>query len=151
MTLRAAILLVLAMAPVTFAQSPQACPWLSAGTAANILGGSVTTVAHSDSSWSGSCDFTVTNDPIRKVDVMVGKTKPHLCESDATPLNGIGNQAEFCSHLDADGRQVQAVTGRVRGAWFVVTVVLPPAAGNQPPSDVSGIQFLAEQVAGNLY
>ncbi|MFZ0747691.1 MAG: hypothetical protein WAM85_25025 [Terracidiphilus sp.] len=153
MSLRVAILLVLAT-PVAFAQSPQVCPWLSAGTAANALAGrNVTIVAHSDSNWSGRCVFTDTTDPGRTVEVLVGKMDPHSCKSDATPLTGIGNQAEFCSHRDANGQQVQTVTGRVRDAWFVVTMATQPAAGNQLPDDVSApdIRFLAEQVAGNLY
>lgn len=151
MSVRIAILLVWATAPLAFAQTPQACPWLTAGTVANVLGGSVNIVAHSDSNWSGRCVFTATDDPTRKVDVLVGEKDPHACGSDATPISAIGNQAQFCSYRDARGREVQAITGRVRDAWFAVTVSMPLANGSGPRDDSSDIQFLAEQVAGNLY
>lgn len=152
----AGALLVLAVAIQGTAQPPQVCPWLNAGTAAKALGADVTVTAHSDSNWSGSCRFVSSTAPAASIEVMVGKVDAHPCVPGATPLAGIGNQAVLCSAKNASGSETQTISGRVRDAWFVVALVTSPdkshisAAQNESP-DSSPIEFLAEQVTGNLY
>jgi hypothetical protein len=156
MMARLFLLLVIAAPSAAVAQSSQACPWLTAGTAAKILGAEVAITAHSDSNWSGFCRFVTSTAPAASIEILVGNTDTHRCGAGATPLTAIGNQAVLCSVQDANGRLVQTVTGRVRDAWFVVTLALPATAGEhaQAPGDATSapaIEFLAEQVTGNLY
>lgn len=156
MTVRAALLIGFACAIPAAAQSPQSCPWLNAGTAAKALGAEVAVTAHSDSNWSGSCRFTAQTNPPRAIEIAVSKTGSHPCGSDGVSFVGIGNEAAQCSVRGADGEIEQVVAGRVRDAWFVVRMTMPPATSGNSPSgaqaaDSSEIRFLAEQVAGNLY
>ena len=146
----------LASPAAAHAQSPQSCPWLNAGTAAKALGASVSVSAHSDSNWSGSCRFVTGASSQGSIAVLVGKTGTHVCAAGASPLSGIGNQASLCSERGADGQLVQTVIGRVRDAWFAVTLRLPDSGGRASPAPgesagPSAVEFLAEQVAGNLY
>lgn len=155
--MRSRLLFLLALASPTAlrAQSPQACPWLTQGTAATALGADVALSAHADSNWSGSCRFVSGADPSSSIEITVGNAAPHGCGAGAAPLTGIGNTAEFCSSRDSDGREVQTVAGRVRDAWFTVTLAThtdaEPAQPSRELSTTPTIQFLAEQVAGNLY
>jgi len=154
MIVRVLLVFALAAPAAALAQPTQVCPWLNAGTAARILGTDVTVSAHSDSNWSGTCRFA-TSSKEQSIEIAVGKTDPHACGSNATPVAAIGNEAALCSDRDADGQSVQILTGRVRDAWFVVKLAPPsatpassPATG---PSTSAAIRFLAEQVSGNLY
>lgn len=156
MIVRVLLLLALAVPAAAMAQSPQICPWLNAGTAAKTLGADVTVIAHSDSNWSGSCRFVSTSGKDGSIEISVGKTDPHACGSDATSVSAIGNQAALCSDRGADGQVIQVLAGRVRDAWFVVKMAIPPPVSSTSssgiePSNSSAIKFLAEQVSGNLY
>jgi len=154
----ARILLILGLAApaAAWAQPAQHCPWLNAGTAARILGAEVTASIHADSNWSGSCRFVAAADPDASIEIVVGKSEDHSCGPDASRLTAIGNSAVLCSAQNANGRNVQTVSGRVRDAWFHVAIVRSAKEQNRAPkasdaSHSSPIQFLAEQVAGNLY
>ncbi len=156
MMARAAILIIFACSIPAAAQSTQSCPWLNAGTAAKALGAEVAATAHSDSNWSGSCRFKAETIPPRSLEIAVSKAGSHPCGSNGVSVSGIGNEAVLCSVGGAEGEQVQVIAGRVRDAWFVVRMTMPPgvSVGSQPGTegaDTSEIRFLAEQVAGNLY
>jgi hypothetical protein len=138
------------------AQSPQTCPWLNSGTAAKALGAERAATAHSDSNWSGSCRFSTQTNPPRAIEISVGKADSHPCGANGTSVGRLGNEATLCSVRGADGQKSQVLTGRVRDAWFVVTMTMPHTASGNSPSgsedaDSSLIRFLAEQVTGNLY
>jgi hypothetical protein len=153
---RVALMLLLAGSAAVAAQSPQACPWLNAGTAAKALGGEVAVTAHADSNWSGSCRFTAQTDPRNTIEIAVGKTGSHPCGSKGSNVVGIGNEATLCSVRGAEDQVVQILAGRVRDAWFVVRMTMPASASGDSETgaegaDSSEIGFLAEQVAGNLY
>jgi hypothetical protein len=155
MIVRTAFLLLLIAVPAALAQSPQTCPWLTRGTAAKILGYDVTYSAHSDSNGNGSCRFAAVSDPSLTIEILVGKSDTHRCAEGAKPLPAIGNQAVLCSYRDANGHQAQTVSGRVRDAWFVITLTMPLASAETPAEPgylpiPSSIGFLAEQVTGNL-
>lgn len=148
--------LALAAAQALAAQTPQSCPWLNAGTATQILGADVTATVHADSNWSGSCTFAVKSDSKRSIAIDVGKMDTHACGSQGKPLAGIGNEAMYCAQRDGKGGETQMVTGRVRGAWFVIKMPARAASGGDPASPAEGsvpafLEFVAEQVAGNLY
>ncbi len=157
MNAHALLLLVLLAPALASAQSPQACPWLTAGTAGRILGGEVQVTVKTDSNWSGYCIFATAAIPVRSIEIRVGKTHTHACGGLAsTPLAGIGNQAVLCSSRDSSGREVRTVSGHVRDTWFAVTLAAPSTPGGPEPSTSEStaspaIEFLAEQVAGNLY
>jgi hypothetical protein len=155
MIARALFVLALAAPLARCQQPPQQCPWLSAGTAATALGAEVTVSAHSDSNWSGSCRFT-TSSKEQSIEVTVGRTDPHACGPSATSVAAIGNEAALCSKRGSGGPIMQVLAGRVRDAWFVVKMTLPPSAppassSEGEPSDSASVRFLAEQIAGNLY
>jgi hypothetical protein len=156
MIARTLLVLALAGQAAALAQSPQMCPWLTGGTAAMTLGADVTISAHADSNWSGSCRFVTSTAPAASIEILIGNTDTHPCGAGATPLTAIGNRAELCSSRDSLGRDIQTVTGRVRGVWFVVTLAMRQASGQhaRPHEELSAppeIEFLAEQVTGNLY
>lgn len=150
------LMLLLSAPTAALAQSSQSCPWLNSGTAAKVLGADVIVDAHSDSNWSGSCHFISAADSASSIEITVGSKESHPCGVGAKPLTGIGNTAELCSSRNSAGRDVQTVTGRVRNAWFTVTLAMQNAAGehahpSRDPSTPPAVEFLAEQVAGNLY
>jgi hypothetical protein len=156
MIARLMLLLAIGAGPAALAQSSQGCPWLNAGTAARILGAEVAVTAHSDSNWSGACRFVTSAAMPASIEIRVGNTDTHPCGAGAAQLTAIGNQAVLCSLQAAGGRRVQTVSGRVRDAWFSVTLAMPSGAGERTPSPgeparAPAIEFLAEQVAGNLY
>jgi hypothetical protein len=152
-----ATLLLLALgAPASGAQGAQNCVWLNAGTAARILGTDVTSTVHADSNWSGSCRFVGAAEVAASIQIVVSKKESHACGAGAKVLTGIGNEAVLCSGRDASGRRTQTISARVRDTWFLV--VLNASTGSSKTahalydaSDASSIEFLAEQVAGNLY
>lgn len=158
MIARILLLLTLCMSTSAWSQASQSCPWLNAGTAAKVLDGPVTVTAHSSSPWRGSCRFVRSGIPAASIAVTVDGADRHPCGTAGTRLSAIGNKALFCSSKQPDRSDAQTITGRVRDAWFVVVLVRPPATRHVPSmqlgkdkTDSSTIEFLAEQISGNLY
>jgi hypothetical protein len=160
MTARLLLLLMLVAARVATAQSV-VCPWLATGTATSVLGGEVTVTAHSNNNWEGSCRFAHgIASGMQAIEIRVGKVNPHACPDGSTKLNALGNEAVQCHRTAASNEVEDTIAGRVRDAYFVVTLTKVPEAAREANEDLhspidpygaSILERIAEQVAGNLF
>jgi hypothetical protein len=155
-----ALLLMFPSALTAFSQAPAVCPWFTTGSAAMALGGDVTTVAHASGNWNGSCKFEHRSEKVTQtIEILVSKTDSHLCPTVSTSLRALGNEAVQCSRTNAQGYQSETIAGRVRDAYFVVTMTNVPGAIREPskqtrpsdPFEASLLERVAEQVVGNLF
>jgi hypothetical protein len=160
MTARFFLLLITVCCPAAFAQALVTCPWLSTGTAATALGGDVTVTAHSENNWQGECHFKPqAAGAMQEIDIHVSKVESHPCPEGSARVKALGNEAVQCSRSTLHDAHADTIAGRVRDAWFEITMTNIPAATSEPsgithPADPYGASLLlrlAEQVAGNLY
>lgn len=160
MASRIALVLLMALGTIAAAQAPNECPWLTRGSAANVLGGDVTVVAHADGNWEGSCIFSrPVKGETRTIEVRVSKTNTHSCPQSSTIVKALGNEAVQCQRITPQGERAEMIAGRVRDAYFVVSMIhVPEATRVEPviahspdPYGASPLEREAEQVAGNLF
>jgi hypothetical protein len=157
MRTRLLLLLLLSCSAAAGAQSDNACPWLTAGTAARVLGGEVSLIAHASGNWDGACVFTRKTSPTAQfIEILVGKTNTHACPESSRQLRALGNEALQCHRIGAHGQFVDTIAGRVRTAFFVVSITAavsqgPPAADRALPDSTSPLERIAEQVSAALY
>jgi hypothetical protein len=140
-----------ASAPQT--KLPPACPWLTEGTAAKMLGGDVSVVLNVSDSGEGSCKFSRKQGPAETLEIVVKKADLPGCPTDSVALRGIGNEATMCRHAGPNGEVVQMVSSRVRDQHFLVTITSrthEKAAKAQDPQD-EPVARVSEQVAGSLF
>jgi hypothetical protein len=151
----AILLFIIASSADAMGQATTSCPWLTTGTAAKLLGGEVTVVAHVDGSFAGSCRFVrQSGDLTASIEVLVGSTDSHLCPEGSIKLNALGNAAVQCHVRDA-----YIIAGRIRDVYFAVSMTNLSGATKQEPDDprladaygASALERIAEQVVGNLY
>src|SRR5271170_4151367 len=116
-----------------------ACPWLTEGGAAKVLGGEVHVILNVASPTQGTCTFVKTARPQERLEVLVGAANIPSCPAGSARVIGVGDQASRC-HLP---HSAQMISGNVRTVNMAITL-----SGNQ--SD-DAIQQIAEQVAGNLF
>jgi hypothetical protein len=160
MTLRIALLLLLISAPAAFSQVPAVCPWFTTGSAAMELGGEVTMVAHASGNLDGSCRFEHHSGKVAQtIEILVSKKDSHPCPTGSKSLQALGNEAVLCTRTNSQGSESDTIAGRVRDAYFVVTMTNVPDAIREPsadarpsdPFEASPLEQVAEQVAGNLF
>jgi hypothetical protein len=160
MIARIALVLIVAGCPAAMAQIPVLCPWLSTGSAATALGGDVRVTAHSENNWQGSCHFTrQTSGSTQAIDIQVTKENSHPCPGGSAKLRALGNEAVECFRSSSHGEPADTIAGRVRDAWFEVTMTGVPEATREPaakarpadPYSATALERIAEQVVGNLY
>jgi hypothetical protein len=157
----ARIVLLLTIAPAAaFAQTEAICPWFTTGSAVKILGGDVTLVAHASGNWDGSCRFSRgSGEAAQSIDILIGKLDTHPCPPGSAKVPALGNEAVQCGRSKANGEEANTIAGRVRDAYFVVTMTNVPDATRREPADArlsgpygaSALLKVAEQVAGNLF
>lgn len=156
MIARLLVLTVFAHVPAIMAQSPANCLWFTTGSAAKILGADVTVTAQSDGNWEGSCRFVrQSGTTTQAIEIMVSKTNPHACPEGGAKLKALGNEAMQCRQT-MPGEVEDMIAGRMRDAYFTVTIINVPAAARPPArpedhDDSSALERIAEQVVGNLY
>lgn len=164
--------LLLAVAPLARAQSPAPCPWLTLGTVSHLLGEPAVVRVQLADDGTGSCRFqpqtTANSTSVPSLILTVTAHPVAACDSNATPLRGIGNHAEECvlaastDHDSASAITRMAVTrilGQVRTRWFALDATgLPQASLRNPPprwpdeaARPTQLELAAEQIADNLY
>jgi hypothetical protein len=116
-----------------------ACPWLTEGSAAKVLGGPVHVILNLASANQGTCTFVKTTRPQEQLKVLIGAGNIASCPAGSARVVGVGDQASRC-HLP---HSTQMISGIVRANDMAITL-----SGNQPED---AIQQIAEQVAGNLF
>jgi len=119
-----------------------ACPWLTEGSAAKVLGGPVHAILNVASASQGTCTFVKTARPQEQLKVLVGAGNVPSCPAGSAKVIGVGDQASRC-HLP---HSAQMISGNVRAVDMAIT--LSGGFGNQSED---AIQQIAEQVAGNLF
>jgi hypothetical protein len=160
MQVRSALFLVIVSCSVATAQKPALCPWLSTGSAETALGGDIKLTAQSESNWQGSCHFTrLTGGSSRSIDIQISKVKMHPCPDGSPKVEALGNEAVQCIRPGPSGGQMNTIAGRMRDAYFEITMTgVPDATREEPasarpvdPYSATLLERIAEQVVGNLY
>jgi hypothetical protein len=116
-----------------------ACPWVTEGSAAKVLGGPVHAILNVASPTQGTCTFAKTTRPQDQLKVLVGAGNIPSCPAGSAKVIGVGDQASRC-HLP---HSAQMISGNVRAVDMAITL-----SGTQTDD---AIQQIAEQVAGNLF
>lgn len=132
---------------------PGACPWLTQGMAARVLGGEVSVDVRVVDPREGSCSFVRTADATISLKLDVSKSALPACGADAMKLKGIGNEALRCASPAADGRKMQKIASRVRDRYFTLALTEGKGAAGDPSDDLQNddLEQAAESVAGNLF
>ena len=157
MKLGFALVLIFSSALTGFSQTPAVCPWLTTGSAAVALGGEVTIVTQSSGNWDGSCKFEHHSEKVTQtIEILLSRTDSHPCPAGSTTLKALGNSAVQCAHTKPNGDESDTIAGRVRDAYFVVTMTnvrgaIGEQARSSDPFDASPLERVAEQVVGNLF
>jgi hypothetical protein len=149
-------LLLFAAVSSASAQSPGACPWFTAGSAARLLGGEVAASIDAASPKEGSCRFALKSTPETVLEIHIGPADTHACPAGSAPVKALGNTAVACHRESSGSSPVDVITGRIRDLYFVLSIAgkLPAPDANSQWGDKSPDSFLeraAEQVVGNLY
>ncbi|MGA7524273.1 MAG: hypothetical protein WBW84_17615 [Acidobacteriaceae bacterium] len=127
------------------------CPWLTMGTAAEVLGGDVTVTVAGNSD-EGTCRFVRGGAAMDFLEVHVSAAPLRGCPAGSPPLRGIGNEAERCGVSEARGMTEEMASGRVRSVHFTVTISgRGRRSGHPSESDDDSLARIADEVAGNLY
>jgi hypothetical protein len=132
---------------------PNACPWLTQGSAARALGGDVSVTVNVSEAGEGSCKFDRQQGSSGSLQILVSKAPLPACTAENTKLVGVGNEAESCRPPGTRGEAVEMVSSRVRDLHFTVTLTSreqKTSAKSPDPKD-DALEQIAEQVAGNLY
>jgi hypothetical protein len=135
------------------------CPWITAGTAAALLGGEVETYVVMGKAEDGSCRFVHRGQhdqheqkTASELEITVDRMKDPAstfatytarCRGEKTALRGIGNEAYACDLAFGMG-----IVGRVRDAAFMLLLDAKTPDGASLRAHLSDA---AEQVAGNLF
>jgi len=154
------VVLMMTQTAATLAQTEAVCPWLTSGSAAKALGGSVTVAAQSTSNWEGSCRFLRRSAEARQqISILIGSLDSHSCPANSESVKALGNQAVQCRRVLANGQKSDSIAGRIRNVFFVVTMIDVPGASQSASADTrpsdsedaSPLEKITEQVVGNLY
>lgn len=138
-------------APQAQPAPPAACPWLTQGSAARVLGGDVSVTVTVTNPGEGACRFSRGNSPTESLEILVGAASSTACPENGAALTGIGNEAVRCRLPGAHGAMAEMVSGRVRDVHFALILrehKRPPRSSDEQDDP---LEQLAEQVAGNLF
>ena len=145
----------------SFCHAQTKCPWLNQATAEGFLGGPAEMAVKLESQGGGVCQYSRPGQPsvrqlLIQVAVMsdISKQYPQYvarCGSHQTPVQAIGNEAVMCN-IAKNGRQEDAIVGRVRDQAFVI-IVSSTGSDESLREDARRKQVtqIAEQVAGMLF
>lgn len=140
------ILALLAATPLVCCAA-ESCPWINAGTAAGILGGTVETKVTQD-----RCEFERRGGDKLSVEVkaMVNPQNQFMkyrsaCKSKPVPLEAVGNETVTCA-----SKHTGLAIGRVRDHAFVIRVITNDRGATNEERETQA-QAAARQVAGNLF
>jgi hypothetical protein len=135
------------------------CPWLTKGSAATALGGSVSATVQVSESGEGTCTFTreeaTSKDNFKDVlKISVQKAPPQpSCPAGSPKLAAIGNEAVTCTLRRQPQQSVEMIVSRVRDLHFTVSITTHKQGAQPTNQDQSAdaLEQVAEQVAGNLF
>ena len=135
------------------AHAHHACPWLTEGSVARLLGGDVSAMATISDTGEGTCKFMRQQEPFYALEVTVSKTALPTCPPESSQLKGTGNQATICRISAVHGSTGELISGRVRDQYFTVTIEFAKQKGQSQSTEMREdlTEQIAEQVAGNLF
>lgn len=138
---------------VSGARGATACPWLTQGSAAALLGGEVTSAVTATETNEGSCTFSRTRGTTSSLEVTVQKGTLAGCPESSRKLKAIGNEALLCAIAPSANESGEEVSGRVRDSFFTIVLRVrgPGKAGMSLDAQRVAVEQAAEQVAGNLF
>jgi len=128
------------------------CPWLTQGSAATALGGTVTAAVQIAESGEGSCTFTRQDGLKNVLKIVVSKASLESCPPESAKPKGIGNEAALCKVQHSPNEAVELLVSRVRDFYFTVSISVH---GDESPIGINhteeAVKQIGEQVAGNLF
>ena len=135
------------------ASTVTACPWLTEGSAAAALGGSVKVILKVIDSTQGTCTFTKKDAPQAEIKIVVGSTNVPACPAGSPQLPGIGTKANRCRPSPPEDPKTEMISAKVRALNMAVTF------SSSRSISTTGLDYrpaitidqIAEQVAGNLF
>ena len=153
---RACVVLLILSGSCAGASAQQACPWLTEGTAAELLGGAVTATAHGSAS-EGSCSFVrnptagqnAETHGILFMSIVVGDEPPREC-AQGEGIPEVGEDSTLCT-VDAGAEHREFLRGRVRSTWFLLTLTASGEMSHDKASLRRALTQIGEEVAGNLF
>ena len=137
-------------------QAQPACPWLTAGTAAAVLGGTPTAQITTAGPTQGTCTFTVAQGAHTSVlAIVVGSQRPNICPPGSTGYAGIGDEATMCQARPSGAALRTTFESRIRNVYFSASLTQDQTAGGnageEQQKQQETLEPVAEQVAGNLF
>jgi hypothetical protein len=140
-----------------YARAQEACPWLTQGTAAALMGGAASMSVHTVSG-EGNCEFRLNaadshvkrNKAEGQLMRIVVSHQPHKQCAAGERLTGIGEDSVLCVS-DTKTEYHATVFGRVRTVYFSVALTARGVEANDKVELRSSLQQAAEEVAGNLF
>ena len=134
----------------------QPCPWLTAGTAAAVLGGTPTAKIITAGPTEGTCTYTVAQGLHTSVlAIVVSAQRLAHCPPGSTSYAGIGYEATMCQARPSGSVLRTTFESRVRNIYFsaILTQDEPTRgnAGEEQQKQQETLERISEQVAGNLF
>lgn len=139
------------------ANAQEVCPWLTQGTAAALMGGSVSANVHV-SVGEGTCEFSrgaggdhagAAMGSSLHMKIVVTNLPPKECVT-GERLTGVGEDAVLC-RMDSEGEHRETIRGRVRATYFLLTLIAKETSTTDKGSLRRSLEQAAEEVAGNLF
>ena len=147
---RCILVVLLLLSAAELADAQEACPWLTEGTAAALMGGDVSATMHV-SGGMGTCDFILdrkSGDAVR-MDIAVSHRSANECVQ-GERLPGVGQDA-FACRTNTGGEHREVIRGRVRGMFFLLTLTTTDTRSIDEALWSKRLEQAAEAVAGSLF
>lgn len=150
------LLFLLSITLISAAQSraETACPWLTQGTAADFLGGDVSTSVQSTAPDAGSCSFSLHRGAAEyTLEITVANTPGVTCPPASPKVPGVGSEAVSCASRKSPAETSDMISGRVRRTYFNVRLTGkgPPDAYMTSPKRSDIVEQVSEEVTGSLF
>jgi hypothetical protein len=130
------------------------CPWLTQGTAADLLGGEVTAKIQAASADAGSCTFSLHRGATGyALEITVAAAPGATCPPRSPKVPGVGTEAVSCSTKRSPNETTDMISGRVRTTFFAVCLAGKgaPDAQMTPEERSEIVEQVSEEVAGSLF
>jgi hypothetical protein len=130
------------------------CPWLTQGTAADLLGGEVAAKVQAPSADAGSCQFSLRSGATEyALEITVAGAPGATCPPKSPKVAGVGSEAVSCAIGKSAEETVDMISGRVRDIFFTVRLTGKgaPDSSLTPEKRSEIVEQVSEEVAGSLF
>ena len=140
------VLFAALLTPIAHAQI--ACPYLTLGTAAFVLGATPELTVKTDlKTQLSTCLYTAS--PTSNLEISVANDPFKDCPAASPKLAAVGNEAVICESAPSLSTRRITITSRVRTLYFLTVLNLPVSTSEDQHRDRT--HLIAEQVAGSLF